>query len=86
MPIRERRRRRHVLELTRARAIALEIGPEQRDLNVTPLETLHDTWKEHRAKFGPNSWASMYWERGVDLRLADAYDPDAPSGCPGCDD
>ncbi len=83
MPVRPRRRREHRLELTLRRAVALEIGPTQVDLKADPLETLRLVWVEHRAKFGPSSWASQYWECGHDIRLDDVYDGSAATGCPG---
>ena len=84
MPVRPRRQRQHRLELTRARYLSLAIGPGQHDQE--PLELLHEVWKEHRYRFGPDSWASQFWEVGHDVRLDDVYDPASPSGCPGCDD
>ena len=86
MPVRERRHRRHVRQLSRARFIALTLGPEPDDLAADPLEQLHDVWREHRARFGPDSWASQFWEHGHDIRLDDVYDPDAPTGCLGVPD
>lgn len=79
MPVRPRRRREHRLELTRARLLALEIGPEQRDLDVDLLERLHAVWVEHRSQLGPRSWATQY---GHDIRLDDVPELDG-SGCPG---
>lgn len=83
MPVRERRRRRHVLELTRQRALALEIGPTPDDLRADPVERLREVWLEHRASFGPRSWAVQFWEFAHDIRLDDVYEPAASAGCPG---
>jgi hypothetical protein len=64
--------------------VALEIGPTDADIEAEgSLEALREIWVEHRAEFGPSSWAAMFWERGHDIRLDDPYDPDAPIGCPG---
>jgi hypothetical protein len=84
MPVRVRRRRRHYLELSRARYLALTLGPERRDLDSDGLEVLHDCWREHRSRFSPDSWASRFWEHGHDTRLDEVYDPVGPAGCPGC--
>ena len=83
MPVRERRARQHRLQLTRAAYLALMIGPEPGDLEVTPVERLREIWIEHRSTFPTGSWAVQFWEFGHDLRQDDPYDPDAPSGCPG---
>ncbi len=80
MPVRPRRRREHVLALTLRRYMALQLGPQH---DLEPLEQLRLVWVEHRARFGPDSWAPMFWERGVDLRAEDTLPADREVGCPG---
>jgi hypothetical protein len=67
--------------LTLRRCLALEIGPD--DLEIDGLEQLRAVWVEHRHRFSPTSWAAMYWEVGIDLRADDDDVDDACLGLPG---
>jgi hypothetical protein len=80
MPVRQRRRRYSVNELSLHRYVSLELGPTGDE--PEPFDRLAAVFHEYRHRFDSASWCTRYFEMGLDDRVVDEL-VDADEPCPG---